>query len=75
MGQVGLVGKIELGILFSFSFLQRTGTGLKALCIPSVKETYEWNGKKVAALCKAGGYIYLLANDDLPGWQIIVRVT
>ena len=59
--------------LFSFNFLQRAGAGAKNLCIPAVKESYEWNGKKVASLSKAGGYIYLLADEVIPGWQRMVR--
>ena len=53
---------------FSFSFLQKTGSGAKSLCLPAVKEDYEWSGQKVASLSKSGGFIYLLANERLPGW-------
>ena len=60
---------IKNGQLFSFSYLQKTGEGSKALCVPSVKEGFEWNGKRVASLAKAGSIIYLLARDKLPVWE------
>ena len=63
---------IKDGHLFPFSYLQRTGAGSRALCVPAVKESFEWNGKKVASLFKAGGFIYLLAGKELPGWQQLV---
>ena len=70
---MGLIDEdIKSGHLFPFSYLQRTGAGSRALCLPSVKESFEWSGKKVATLAKAGGYIYLLAEDELPGWQRLV---
>lgn len=43
-----------------------------SLCLPAVKESFEWGGKKVASLCKSGGFIYLIADDYLPGWQRLV---
>lgn len=55
------------GRLFSFSYLQTTGAGSKSLCIPSVKDGFEWNGKNVASLAKSGSIIYLLAGEELPG--------
>ena len=58
----GLVKEdLKSGRLFPFSYLQRTGAGSRSLCLPAAKESFEWSGKKVASLCKAGGYIYLLA--------------
>jgi len=53
---------------FSFHFLQKTGAGSKSFCIPAVKENWEWTGQKVASLSKSGGFIYLLANEPIPGW-------
>lgn len=55
--------------LFPITYLQRAGSGSRSLCVPSVKPTFEWNGKKVASLAKAGTYIYILADRDLPGYQ------
>jgi hypothetical protein len=63
---MGLVEEdLKSGHLFPFSYLQRTDSG----CLPTVKESF---GKKVASLSKAGGYIYLLAGDELPGWKQLV---
>ena len=57
--------------LFPFSYLQSSGT--HSYCIPSVnKSKFEWNGKQVASLAKAGAYIYLLADAELPGYQALV---
>ena len=53
--------------LYPFTYLQRAGSGSRSLCVPSVKSTFEWNGKRVASLAKAGAYIYILADRDLPG--------
>ena len=53
---------------FQYVYLQRAGAGSRTLCVPSVKESFKWNGKKVATLAKSGGVIYILAQEDLPGW-------
>ena len=58
--------------LFPYTYLQRAGSGSRSLCLPSVKETFEWNGKQVASLAKSGSFIYLLAQDELPGYNILV---
>lgn len=50
--------------LFSFTYLQ---TSSNALCIPSVSDSFKWNGRQVASLAKSASIIYLLANDVLPG--------
>lgn len=53
------------GKTFRFQFLQRTGAGSRTLCVPSVADTFEWNGKHVSTLAKSGGIIYILALDEL----------
>ena len=56
---------------FPFSYLQNNGT--HSYCVPSVnKMRFEWNGKQVASLAKAGAYIYLIADAELPGYQALV---
>lgn len=54
------------GRLFPFDYLQRTGAGSRTLCIPSVTESFEWNGRQVATLAKSGGVIYILAGREIP---------
>ncbi len=49
-------------------FFKKTGSGSKSLCKPTVKDSYEWTGQRVASLSKCGSFIYLLANERLPGW-------
>lgn len=56
---------LERGNLFSFQYLQRTGSGARTLCIPSVSENFQWNGKQVSTLAKSGGIIYILAQTFL----------
>jgi len=63
---------LKAGELFPFEYLQRAGSCTRALCLPSVKEDFEWTGRRVASLAKAGSYIYLLALKDLPGYQQVV---
>ena len=63
---------IKSGQLFPFTYLQRAGAGCRSLCVPSVKDSFEWNGKEVVSLAKSGSYIYLLANAELPGYQKLV---
>lgn len=63
---------IKNGALFPFLCLQKAGADSRTLCVPSVKDSFEWNGKQVASLAKSGGVIYILAQDDIPGWQIKV---
>ena len=60
---------IKHGYVFPFTYLQRAGSGTRALCLPSVKASFEWNGKQVASLAKAGSFIYVLAESDLPGYE------
>ena len=60
---------IKHGYIFPFVYLQRAGSGTRALCSPSVKTSFEWNGKQVASLAKAGSFIYVLAESDLPGYE------
>lgn len=55
---------------FPFTYLQNSGT--HSYCVPSVNRKFEWNGKQVASLAKAGAYIYLLADAELPGYQALV---
>ena len=57
---------------FKFVYLQRAGAGSRTLCVASVKGSFQWNGKQVATLAKSGSVIYLLAQDNLPGWNIKV---
>ena len=33
------------GKVFKFDYLQRTGAGSRTLCIPSVSQTFQWNGR------------------------------
>ena len=63
---------LKAGELFPFTYLQRAGSCTRALYLPSVKEDFEWTGRQVALLAKAGSYIYLLALKDLPGYQQVV---
>ena len=57
---------IEYNRLFPFFYLQ--GSGSHTYCVPSInKAKFEWNGKNVASLAKAGAYVYLLADSNLPG--------
>lgn len=60
---------IKNGYIFPFVYLQRAGSGTRALCLPSVKPSFEWSGKQVASLAKAGSFIYVLAESDLPGYD------
>lgn len=55
----------DKGELFPFVYLQRTGAGSRTLCVPSVTESFQWNGKQVATLAKSGGVIYILAQESL----------
>ncbi|XP_019858212.1 PREDICTED: uncharacterized protein LOC109586463 [Amphimedon queenslandica] len=59
---------IKDGIRFKFHYLQRAGCNTRSLCKPTVKDTFQWNGKQVASLAKSGSFIYLLAAEHLPGW-------
>lgn len=63
---------IKHGHVFPFTYLQRAGSGTRTLCLPSVKPSFEWNGKQVASLAKAGSFIYVLAEADLPGYEALV---
>ena len=57
--------------LFPFLYLQSSGS--HTYCVPSVnKAKFEWNGKHVASLAKAGTYMYLLADAELPGYEALV---
>ena len=56
---------LERSNLFSFKYFQRTGSGTCTLCIPSVSESFQWNGKQVSTLAKSGGIIYILAQTYL----------
>ncbi len=67
-----LESDIKNNDLFPFIYLQRAGAGTRSLCLPSVKESFQWNGKQVASLAKSGSFIYLLAEAELPGFQKIV---
>ena len=55
---------------FEFSYLQKTGVGSRSLCLPSVSQSFEWNGRQVASLAKSGGFIYILAARELPGCNL-----
>lgn len=57
---------IANGILFPYEYLQRTGAGSRTLCVPTVSQTFEWNGRQVATLAKSGSIIYILATEDIP---------
>ena len=53
---------------FQFSYLLRSGCNSRKSCVPTVKDTFQWNGKPVASLAKSGSFIYLLAREPLPAW-------
>lgn len=55
------------GNIFPFHYLQRTGAGSRSLCMPAVSNNFHWNGRQVASLCKSGGYMYIIADKELPG--------
>ena len=59
---------------FPFTYLQRAGAGSRSLCLPSVKASFQWNGRQVASLAKSGSFIYLLAEAELPGYQSAVSL-
>ncbi len=60
---------IKNGAYFKFSYLQRAGCNSRSLCQPTVKESFQWNGKQVASLAKSGSFIYLIADEHVPGWR------
>lgn len=62
------VEDIKNGTRFQFSYLLRSGCNSRTLCVPTVKDTFQWNGKQVASLAKSGSFIYLLAREPLPAW-------
>ena len=57
---------LAAGKVFNFDYLQRTGAGSRTLCVPSVTNAFQWNGRQVATLAKSGGVIYILAHEDIP---------
>ena len=59
---------------FPFHYLQRTGAGARTLCVPAVSSSFEWNGRQVATLGKSGGFIYILADAEIPGWTAFKKV-
>jgi len=61
------------GHYFPFTYLQKAGSGSRSLCLPSVTSSFEWNGKQVSTLGKAGTFIYILAEAALPGYDALVR--
>ena len=63
---------MKSGHCFPFTYLQKAGAGARYLCIPSVKESFKWNGKQVASLAKSGSFIYLLAEAELPAYECMV---
>ena len=65
---------IAEGKLFPFDYLQRTGAGSRALCVPSVSQSFEWNGRQVSTLAKSGGVIYILARGDIPLVKLVFNV-
>lgn len=58
---------INRGVLFPFTYLQRTGPSSKTLCVPSISSDFQWDGKKVSTLAKSSGIIYILADSTLEG--------
>lgn len=63
---------LKINNFFRFTYLQRAGAGSRSLCLPSVKDNFEWNGRQVASLAKAGSFIYLMAEEELPGYNLMV---
>ena len=57
---------------FEFEYLQRTGAGSRTLCVPAVSESFEWTGRHVASLAKAGCCIYIMANRELSGQALVI---
>jgi len=64
---------LRSGHYFPFTYLQKAGSGSRSLCLPSVTASFEWNGKQVSTLGKAGTFIYILAEAALPGYDALVR--
>jgi len=60
---------LRSGHYFPFTYLQKAGSGSRSFCLPS----FEWNGKQVSTLGKAGTFIYILAEAALPGYDALVR--
>ena len=60
--------------MFPFQYLQPTGAGSRSLCVPSVSPSFEWNGRQVGSLAKSGGFIYIMAQEDLIGWLATEKV-
>lgn len=61
------VHDLEDNKFFPFHYLQRTGAGSRSLCAPAVSSSFEWNGRQVATLAKSSGYLYIVADEPLPG--------
>ena len=54
--------------MFPFVYLQRAGAGSRTLCIPAVKDSFQWNGRQVASLAKSG-QCNLLAGGGRYSWM------
>ncbi len=50
---------------FPFKYLQATGSGVRALSIPSVSSSFQWTAQQVAKLGNQRHTIYILAENDL----------
>ena len=47
---IGLTSEdIKNNRLFKFTYLQQTGAGTRSLCLPSVKDSFNWNGRAVVS--------------------------
>ncbi|XP_019855226.1 PREDICTED: uncharacterized protein LOC109584088 [Amphimedon queenslandica] len=63
------VDDIKTGKRFNYTYLLRSGCNSRSLCVPTVKDTFQWTGKQVASLAKSGSFIYILAKELLPAWE------
>jgi len=66
---------LQNGQYLPLSYLQKAGSGSRSLCVPSVTPSFEWNGKQVSTLVKAGTFLYVLVLEMLPGYEALVRVS
>ena len=66
------VDDIKNGIQFNFTYLLKSGSNSRSLCVPTVNDTFKWTGKQVVSLAKSGSFIYILAQELLPAWERFV---
>jgi len=59
--------------IFSLHLPAESRIRFRSLCVPSVAPSFEWNGKQVSTLTKAGTFLYVLALEMLPEYEALVR--